>query len=699
MKKAVIMLLVVALLAGVFGLPPVRAAEGVTVQMTVGSTKAYVNSVEKILDQPPVIENSRTLVPFRFIGEALGAAISWNAATRTVGYVLESKNIVLTIGSTTAYVNGVPTMLDVAPKILPSGRTVVPVRFISESLGAIVDWNPTTRVVTVTYTPPATPVVFKRSETLYMSGAGWGPPSDWNPLITWSKANSSGTIGLIYETLFLYDPLTDVFTPWLAESPKDSWLDKDTYQVKLRKGVTWSDGKPLTADDVKFTFELGKKYAGVYYSTLWNWLKDVEKVDDYTLKFHFIGAPYQSWDNTLFNLVILPKYIWESKTETEVTSGVNDNPIGSGAYKLESYGVDRIVYVRNDNWWATKLLGLKPAPKRLVQINFSNNNVALGALLKGDLDLSNNFLPGVAELVDKGYIQTYYPAAPYNLSANTATLVLNNTKKPMDDPAFRKAVAYAIDVDSIINIAYANLVKASDSVGLLPTFEKYVDKDVVKKLGFSYDTAKAKKILADAGYKDKDGDGFVEAKDGSKIALKVTCPTGWTDWMMAIEVISKSCKAAGINLQDEAPDYGAWNTALSGGTFDMTLNNWAAMTNTVWATYDTYFHHPITDIMGSGNWARYDNPKIFALVDQLVLTPTTDLAAMKAICSQIQEIQLTDMPLIPLWYNGLWAQISNLSVWTNWPSSAEGAPHYTPCSWSGYWQMGGLMMLCELKLK
>jgi len=149
MKKALIMLLVVALLAGVFGLAPVRAAEGVTIQMTIGSTKAFVNSKEVILDQPPVIENGRTLVPFRFLGEAIGAKIGWDPVKKTVSYVRGNMDIILTIGSTTAFVNEKATKLDVAPKILPTGRTVVPVRFISETIGAKVDWNSSTRTVTV----------------------------------------------------------------------------------------------------------------------------------------------------------------------------------------------------------------------------------------------------------------------------------------------------------------------------------------------------------------------------------------------------------------------------------------------------------------------------------------------------------------------------------------------------------------------
>ena len=104
----------------------------------------------------------------------------------------------------------------------------------------------------------------------------------------------------------------------------------------------------------------------------------------------------------------------------------------------------------------------------------------------------------------------------------------------------------------------------------------------LQSLGYTFDTAKAKQMLAEAGYMDVNSDGFVEAPDGSKIALEVTCPSGWTDWMAAIDIIATSAQAAGINIKAVTPDYGAWNTALHEGTFDMTLNNWAAMSNTPW---------------------------------------------------------------------------------------------------------------------
>ncbi|MEA3377162.1 MAG: ABC transporter substrate-binding protein, partial [Chloroflexota bacterium] len=173
-------------------------------------------------------------------------------------------------------------------------------------------------------------------------------------------------------------------------------------------------------------------------------------------------------------------------------------------------------------------------------------------------------------------------------------------------------------------------------------------------------------------------------------------PFGWTDWMEAIRVIASSAQEAGINIQDETPDYGAWNTALQGGTFDMTLNNWAELSNTPWSLYNLLFNHPIRDQMQSGNFGRYEDEEMFDLVDALAKVPVTDQEGMREACSAIQEKMLTEVPMIPLWYNGLWAQWST-SVWTNWPTAAEDTPNTLPSTWSGYWQMGGLQTLINLE--
>src|SRR4029450_9986772 len=88
--------------------------------------------------------------------------------------------------------------------------------------------------------PAAGPAAYPRNETPYISGTQGGPPQNWNPIRGWQEA--TGTEGLVYENLFIYDPMKGQYKPWLAE--KGDWTSKNVYELTLVDGLTWSDGKP-----------------------------------------------------------------------------------------------------------------------------------------------------------------------------------------------------------------------------------------------------------------------------------------------------------------------------------------------------------------------------------------------------------------------------------------------------------------------
>ena len=198
--------------------------------------------------------------------------------------------------------------------------------------------EPTTEAPAVTEAPVATeapaeapPEEFVREETLYMGGTQWGPPTGFNP---WNLGNyAAGTFGLCYEPLFIYDPLADEFVPWLAESGE--WTSDTVYQAKIRQGVTWSDGSPFTAADVKATFDIAKD-APVSISPVWKFLGSVEAADDYTVNFTFTTALYQGWSYYLYSTPMISKAKWEGKSVEEVTSGLNPEPECTGPYIAES---------------------------------------------------------------------------------------------------------------------------------------------------------------------------------------------------------------------------------------------------------------------------------------------------------------------------------------------------------------------------
>jgi peptide/nickel transport system substrate-binding protein len=552
-----------------------------------------------------------------------------------------------------------------------------------------------TPAASATGLPATDTTVYPREQTLYTSGKQWGAPSTWNPF---DGNMAMGVVGLQYETLFLYDPIKDVFTPWLASA--GAWDSaKTTYTITPRTGVKWSDGSAFTAADVAFSLNAYQnKTLG---STLFNFVDKVTVAGD-TVVVTFKGTPaYQEWMSSLYNLPMVPAAVFTAKNTADIFKFTNDHGVGTGPYTYKTAAQDRMVWQKNPTWWATAALGLNVAPTYIVDIVNSSNNVALGQLLSGGLDLDNNYLPGIAQIVNGGYnVTTYYAGAPYMLSGNTAWLVPNTKKKPLDDPAFRKALAESINPQSVVVKDYGNIVAAADPTGLLPVWSKYIDSAQVKALGATFNTAKAKADLAAAGYK-LGSDGFVTNKDGSAIKLNLEVPDGWSDWMQAETLIAADAKLAGININPTHPDYNTVvadrnGTDKAAPTFDLVINNDVQIGNTPWVYYDYIFRQPqiAAGPARNRNYEQYDNPAAWALVQKLDQTPVEDVATMKSICSQLQKIQLTNTPIIPLWYNGEWSQVSN-NVWTNWPSD-KGA-QVQPATWNGYWQMGAIYMLTNLK--
>ena len=514
---------------------------------------------------------------------------------------------------------------------------------------------------------------FPRSQTLYTSGTAYSPPTNWNPLSI--GAYATGTIGLLYEPLFLYDPTTNKTVPWLATS--GSWTSPTSFDIKLRSNVTWSDGRPFTAADVAYTVGLAKSSPTVPYANLGQYIADVEQVGRYEVVVNFAKPAYTQWQNFLYGnnaTPMLPKHIWSKLPASAVATFANPHPVGTGPMLLDEANAQEVAYKTSTHWWATKDLGLKLEFNYLVDIVNGSNNVELGQVLQGNIDLSNNFLPGISKLVggiSSSYgLQTYYAKAPYMLSANTVWLEPNISKAPMNNVNFRKALAYAVDSKQIASVVYSNIVQPANPTGLLPNLTSYIDRSVVAKSGYSYNTAKAKALLKASGYK------------GRTISLEV--PNGWTDWMAAAQVIVGDLKAVGINARATFPVYNTRVADLTNGTYDLALDNNAGPSTTPWAYYDRVYQLPIQQKQTAQlNWERVNDPTSWALVQELGTTPPTSTATLQSVYSQLERRTLQTMPVIPLWYNGAWAQY-NTTYWTNWPSAAPTSNHYTPVMWAGW---------------
>lgn len=529
---------------------------------------------------------------------------------------------------------------------------------------------------------------FDRSETLVVTGAAWGPPSSWNILI---PNPQMGTGGLVYETLFSYNPLKNEYRPWLAESGE--WVSDKEYVVKLRKGITWTDGKAFTAKDVVFTYEIAKDNE-LPYSPIWNWMKSVVAKDNYTVRFIFSDPHYAEWDRELYQRYIIPQHIWSKVPSKELITRTNANPVGTGCYFYHNAGPDRMVWVRNDKWWGNKVFGT-PKPKYIVDLVNVSNNITLGMLMKGEVDLSNNFIPGIEKVKQAVELETWYEKEPYMLSWNTAKVYMNTLRKPMDDPKFRRALAFAINQNTIVERVYGGLVLPANPTGLFGEgWLAYLDEDVVDEYGFNYDPEKAGALLTAAGYVDVNGDGWREQPNGDPIKLEIIVPSGWTDWMEAIRVIANNAQAVGINIVPTFPDAALYDNNRFNRNFDLLIGN---QQSTLSSNPFDYWNGVINkNIHGksvnNGNWGCYDNPQVFKWIAEFNMTK--DEAKKAKIASDIQKTLLIDMPVIPLWHNGLWAQYTNAN-WTNWP--AEDNPYGIPVTWNNAYQLGMIDVLINLK--
>ncbi len=515
---------------------------------------------------------------------------------------------------------------------------------------------------------------FPRTETLYTSGTSYAPPANWNPLDVGNFA--TGTQGLIYEPLNLYDPIKGTYKAWLAtDDPSTGWKGS-TYVINVRPGVTWSDGQALTGADVAYSINLARTNASDPFSSNVATVANATASGN-TVTVTFKGTPgYTEFQDYLWKAPVLPQHVWSKLSSSAQITSANSHPVGTGPMTLDTANAQEVAYQTRPGWWGTSALGLSFKFKYLVDVVNGSNNQELGALTAGQVDWSNNFLPGINTLMtslngNAGYgFKTYYSSSPYMLSANTVWLEPNDSVAPMNNVNFRKAIAYALNPPVIAQTVYGGIAKSANPTGLLPTLNSYLDQNAVKQFGFSYNTSLAKSYLAKSGY------------HGQSITLQV--PDGWTDWMQGVSVIQQELSAVGINVQLIYPQAPARTANITNGTYDLALDNNAGLDSTPWSYFQRVYNLPIAKQQTAQlNWERYNSPKDWALVQEAGTTSPSDTAKLNSIYSQLESDFLQQLPVIPVWYNGAWFQGST-KYWQDYPSSSSSSDQNVPVMWGGY---------------
>jgi peptide/nickel transport system substrate-binding protein len=159
-------------------------------------------------------------------------------------------------------------------------------------------------------------------------------------------------------------------------------------------------------------------------------------------------------------------------------------------------------------------------------------------------------------------------------------------------------------------------------------------------------------------------------------------------------------RAAGIDVNVVTGSQGQVQTTdRNQGKYDLEVDNAYQISDNPWTYFNGIFHLPIITT-GSGqtfaNYGRYSNPTAWAMVKKLDQTPPTDVKGRKTLLSALEKVELTQVPIIPLWYNGIWSQTQS-KYWKNWPSSTKKGMHFIPCMWGGYLQMTGIDTITHIK--
>ena len=358
-----------------------------------------------------------------------------------------------------------------------------------------------------------------------------------------TNTTDSSIASQVDQSMFEYDENRKLTNTGLASLELD--VEGKTATVKLNaKDYKWSDGQPFTIDDYIFAIEaIGHKdYTGSRYNDRYQnivGMKDfhegksdkisgVEKVDDYTVKIHFEKMlPSMQLAGGAIPAYTMPKHIfkdipvkdWE---QSEYVRGTK--VVGLGPFTIESIVPGESVTLKaNENFYK----GRPKVDKMVMQVVSPDSIVS--EMKAGNYDIAS--MPSAQyeafkDLTNVTFLSSFAPSYEY-ISFKLGTFDksqgknVTNPKAKMSDPALRQAIGYALDIDSAGENLYHGLNYGTNSI-ILPFFKDVYNKE---QEGFTYNPEKAKQLLDEAGYKDVDGDGIRENKDGSKLTINFAART------------------------------------------------------------------------------------------------------------------------------------------------------------------------------
>jgi len=401
--------------------------------------------------------------------------------------------------------------------------------------------------------------------TLYLSTTS--DPKSFNLIIS-NEQSSSFVLSFLFEGLTERDGITTEIKPLLAKSWKYS-KDGKRWTFYLRDDVKWSDGMPFTADDVVFTYnEL------IYNNDIPTSLRDVMTIDGkklivkrlgtYTVQF-ILPKPFAPLLHQL-GAAILPRHILKRYVDNKTFSscwGVNTKPreiVGTGPFIMSEYRPgERITYIRNPNYWKKDKNGNRlPYIERIIMLIVPDREAELASFKSGEIDVLSVMGKDWAMLKEneKSGNYTLYNCGP---SFGTTFIAFNLSpiyqKQPklswFSNPLFRRAIAHLIDKEAIINNVLSGLGFPQTSA-MEEASGFFYNPNVIK---YEYNPRKARKILDEIGFVDRNRDGIREDKMGNPIKFTLITNAENTQRKDIGAIISKDLRSVGLDVTFSPIDF------------------------------------------------------------------------------------------------------------------------------------------------
>ncbi|MFJ8895544.1 ABC transporter substrate-binding protein [Leifsonia sp. NPDC102414] len=467
---------------------------------------------------------------------------------------------------------------------------------------------------------------------------------NFNPYLVNKRAAAS----YIYEPLVVINVLDGKGTPWLAS--KIALPDPQTIDYTIRSGATWSDGKPFTVQDVKFTLDLIKKFPTLDLKGAWQHIKTLEVKGDHLIV-HLKEADAPASD-IISQTLIVPQHIWKDVKNPDTWR--DPNPVGTGPYTLGNFSSQQYTMDKNESYWQAD----KVQVKHLVLPSATSE---LDIATKG-FDWAYAFMSDVQGTWVSANKNNKYWFPP----GGVISLMPNLTVKPFDNLDVRRGISLALDKDKIADAATEGYMTAAGQTGLmLPNQKDELDPSIPDQGIIKQNTAGALDAFAAAGYT-KQGDKLVDAS-GKQFSFSITTANGYSDWLRAVQEVRKELGAIGIDVSIKQPQPPGYQAAIQNGDFQVAMGGMGG--GIIFQAYNGLLSSEFAAPMGkatASNFGRYSDPATDELLQEYKVT--TDEAKRLQLSHELQRVVYDQFPVIGLYYGGLWG-LYNDAKFTGWPDA------------------------------